>query len=79
MKNHLGSYECKLCLTLHNNEVHASTSPLSPAGHTCGLYTDEMTSVDFGPVTQSRGLPQCWSGLVEFYFFSAVLGKQPLS
>ena len=21
MKNHLGSYECKLCLTLHNNEV----------------------------------------------------------
>lgn len=22
MKNHLGSYECKLCLTLHNNEVN---------------------------------------------------------
>lgn len=21
MKNHLGSYECKLCLTLHNNEA----------------------------------------------------------
>ena len=21
MRNHLGSYECKLCLTLHNNEV----------------------------------------------------------
>ena len=21
MKNHLGTYECKLCLTLHNNEV----------------------------------------------------------
>merc|ERR1712136_459575 len=20
MKNHLGTYECKLCLTLHNNE-----------------------------------------------------------
>lgn len=20
MRNHLGSYECKLCLTLHNNE-----------------------------------------------------------
>ena len=20
MKNHLGKYECKLCLTLHNNE-----------------------------------------------------------
>ena len=26
MKNHLGSYECKLCLTLHNNEVGALTS-----------------------------------------------------
>lgn len=25
MKNHLGSYECKLCLTLHNNEVRALT------------------------------------------------------
>lgn len=24
MKNHLGSYECKLCLTLHNNEVRTS-------------------------------------------------------
>lgn len=24
MKNHLGSYECKLCLTLHNNEVRLS-------------------------------------------------------
>lgn len=24
MKNHLGSYECKLCLTLHNNEVSRS-------------------------------------------------------
>ena len=23
MKNHLGSYECKLCLTLHNNEVRS--------------------------------------------------------
>uniref|UniRef100_A0A8D2LBL4 Splicing factor 3a subunit 2 n=1 Tax=Varanus komodoensis TaxID=61221 RepID=A0A8D2LBL4_VARKO len=25
MKNHLGSYECKLCLTLHNNEVRCCT------------------------------------------------------
>lgn len=25
MKNHLGSYECKLCLTLHNNEVSIVT------------------------------------------------------
>lgn len=22
MKNHLGTYECKLCLTLHNTEVN---------------------------------------------------------
>lgn len=29
MKNHLGSYECKLCLTLHNNEVCSPTSVLS--------------------------------------------------
>ena len=21
MRNHLGTYECKLCLTLHNNEA----------------------------------------------------------
>lgn len=27
MKNHLGSYECKLCLTLHNNEVGLSAAP----------------------------------------------------
>ena len=26
MKNHLGSYECKLCLTLHNNEVSSYIS-----------------------------------------------------
>lgn len=28
MKNHLGSYECKLCLTLHNNEVNECTIKL---------------------------------------------------
>jgi hypothetical protein len=28
MKNHLGSYECKLCLTLHNNEVRSLGSAL---------------------------------------------------
>lgn len=27
MKNHLGSYECKLCLTLHNNEVWPRPCP----------------------------------------------------
>ena len=33
MKNHLGSYECKLCLTLHNNEgsylAHTQVIPMS--------------------------------------------------
>lgn len=28
MKNHLGSYECKLCLTLHNNEVRGTLYPI---------------------------------------------------
>uniref|UniRef100_A0A8C9FCN2 Splicing factor 3a subunit 2 n=2 Tax=Neognathae TaxID=8825 RepID=A0A8C9FCN2_PAVCR len=32
MKNHLGSYECKLCLTLHNNEV---TYPSEPSADSC--------------------------------------------
>uniref|UniRef100_A0A8C3URM5 Splicing factor 3a subunit 2 n=1 Tax=Catharus ustulatus TaxID=91951 RepID=A0A8C3URM5_CATUS len=36
MKNHLGSYECKLCLTLHNNEkqgrvTEAKEAPAQPA------------------------------------------------
>lgn len=31
MKNHLGSYECKLCLTLHNNEVGLSAAPCVPS------------------------------------------------
>uniref|UniRef100_A0A8C0B3Q5 Splicing factor 3a subunit 2 n=1 Tax=Buteo japonicus TaxID=224669 RepID=A0A8C0B3Q5_9AVES len=31
MKNHLGSYECKLCLTLHNNEVTAKEAKEAPA------------------------------------------------
>ena len=30
MKNHLGSYECKLCLTLHNNEVCAQARAAGP-------------------------------------------------
>ena len=30
MKNHLGTYECKLCLTLHPNEVRPRRTPPSP-------------------------------------------------
>ena len=33
MKNHLGSYECKLCLTLHNNEVRPIPPPPPPPPH----------------------------------------------
>lgn len=32
MKNHLGSYECKLCLTLHNNEVRRGRDVCSQHG-----------------------------------------------
>ena len=28
MRNHLGTYECKLCLTLHNTEVLQNTLSL---------------------------------------------------
>ena len=33
MKNHLGSYECKLCLTLHNNEVRPRPRPAPAPPH----------------------------------------------
>lgn len=36
MKNHLGSYECKLCLTLHNNEV-SSQGPLPTCPFPCPM------------------------------------------
>ena len=37
MRNHLGSYECKLCLTLHNNEGNylAHTQGISFHGPGC--------------------------------------------
>lgn len=35
MKNHLGSYECKLCLTLHNNEVREALRILAVFAHIC--------------------------------------------
>lgn len=35
MKNHLGSYECKLCLTLHNNEVRVTLCILAVFVHVC--------------------------------------------
>lgn len=70
MKNHLGSYECKLCLTLHNNEVSAPAfSPLS--------YPSEVTLVGLGPATQSQPLTQYWSGFIDFLFFSALGIRAP--
>lgn len=50
MKNHLGSYECKLCLTLHNNEVGLSAAPaprVPPPVPSCALPSP------------SRRLPPC--------------------
>ncbi|VDP35544.1 unnamed protein product [Schistosoma mattheei] len=38
MKNHLGTYECKLCLTLHNNEG-------SYLAHTQGAWLDNFISL----------------------------------
>lgn len=38
MKNHLGSYECKLCLTLHNNEVRK---------HIMKLYLIKLSELSF--------------------------------
>ncbi len=34
MKNHLGQYECKLCLTLHNTEVSDTVVALRLHLHT---------------------------------------------
>jgi splicing factor 3A subunit 2 len=33
MRNHLGSYECKLCLTLHNNEGYQSSHSIILSPH----------------------------------------------
>ena len=40
MRNHLGTYECKLCLTLHNNEASylahtqvCNSTPVKPYAH----------------------------------------------
>uniref|UniRef100_H0YPW4 Splicing factor 3a subunit 2 n=1 Tax=Taeniopygia guttata TaxID=59729 RepID=H0YPW4_TAEGU len=37
MKNHLGSYECKLCLTLHNNEVRGAPACPDPSSSNLGI------------------------------------------
>ena len=39
MRNHLGTYECKLCLTLHNTE---GTLPAS----LCGIWNSDLTISD---------------------------------
>jgi hypothetical protein len=38
LRNHLGSYECKLCLTLHNNEVRAARRSAPAAGRAAGAF-----------------------------------------
>lgn len=49
MKNHLGSYECKLCLTLHNNEVRPRPAPPHP---TCAAVDLLSPSVPVAPLPQ---------------------------
>lgn len=42
MRNHLGQYECRLCLTLHTNEgnylAHTQVRPLLPFSFLGALY-----------------------------------------
>ncbi|XP_021563558.1 splicing factor 3A subunit 2, partial [Carlito syrichta] len=53
MKNHLGSYECKLCLTLHNNEVRPPTwAPSLGVGR-------GLRHLGLGPGLPVGGLPSC--------------------
>uniref|UniRef100_A0A8C5X5H0 Splicing factor 3a subunit 2 n=1 Tax=Malurus cyaneus samueli TaxID=2593467 RepID=A0A8C5X5H0_9PASS len=56
MKNHLGSYECKLCLTLHNNEG-------SYLAHTQGKKHQTNLMMLLSP---------CWRMFSSFLFFFAV-------
>lgn len=44
MKNHLGSYECKLCLTLHNNEVRMQTKTQCLTKAFCFRHIEQITS-----------------------------------
>uniref|UniRef100_A0A8C6VDV2 Splicing factor 3a subunit 2 n=1 Tax=Naja naja TaxID=35670 RepID=A0A8C6VDV2_NAJNA len=64
MKNHLGSYECKLCLTLHNNEVRtfakalclarraakeAKEAPAQPAPEKVKVEVKKFVKIGRGP------------------------------
>ena len=52
MKNHLGSYECKLCLTLHNNEVRSCIFfNMFDHGRP---FSDLQNKVSISPVASSR-------------------------
>lgn len=64
MKNHLGSYECKLCLTLHNNEV-CPLLALTPHFHTPNPPHDEALGspcLDFAPLPTPGQLPRTYPG-----------------
>lgn len=58
MKNHLGSYECKLCLTLHNNEgsylAHTQVKINIYSNTTDLLYDFEIQSIFSGEKTSSK-------------------------
>lgn len=57
MKNHLGSYECKLCLTLHNNEVR----PIPPQPPSCPT---RHHSLEWISMRRSQGVLGCEVWLV---------------
>uniref|UniRef100_A0A8D2NTP2 Splicing factor 3a subunit 2 n=1 Tax=Zosterops lateralis melanops TaxID=1220523 RepID=A0A8D2NTP2_ZOSLA len=46
MKNHLGSYECKLCLTLHNNEVRGTAASAKEAKEAPAQPAPEKVKVE---------------------------------
>ena len=49
MRNHLGTYECKLCLTLHNNEGNY-------LAHTQGKRHQQNLARRYGIVTAVQRL-----------------------
>lgn len=58
MKNHLGQYECKLCLTIHNTEVRKLCIELLTfklyKGELLGSHARKETSVKFVSVDRKR-------------------------
>ena len=54
MKNHLGSYECKLCLTLHNNEVSSARKGITFSAAAVSVITRNYRRLDTRFCTQNK-------------------------